>query len=114
MKERLKFIDKIKKNLLERQNELQQQVIHQSKEKASDGQVSDTADEALTITMEKLQSSLQKTEIEELKLIEDSLDRIEKGEYGICIDCNEPISERRLENYPYAARCIVCQEILES
>ena len=64
--------------------------------------------------MEKLQSSLQKTEIEELKLIEDSLDRIKRGEYGICIDCNEPISERRLENYPYAARCIVCQEILES
>ena len=114
MKERLKFIYKIKRTLLERQKELQKQVVYQSKEKVSDGQVSDTADEALTITMEKLQSSLQKTEIEELKLIEQALDKIKKGEYGICIDCNEPISERRLENYPYAARCIVCQELLES
>ena len=84
-----------------------------SSEKVSDGQVQDSGDEALSHTMEKLQDSLQKTEIDELRLIEEALARLEKDEYGICIDCDEQISERRLENFPYAARCIVCQEAFE-
>lgn len=82
-------------------------------EKVSDGQVQDSGDEALSLTMEKLQDSLQQNEIDELRLIEDALNRLDRGEYGICIDCEEPISERRLENFPYAARCIVCQEAFE-
>lgn len=114
MKERLKFIDKIKIKLLERKDELQELVANQSKEKVSDGQVSDTADEALTLTMEKLQNSLEQNEIDELRLIDLALEHIEKGEYGVCIDCNESIAEKRLESYPYAARCIICQEALES
>ncbi|MFH1643705.1 MAG: TraR/DksA family transcriptional regulator [bacterium] len=113
MKERLEFIEKIREKILARKDELQKQVSLQSKEKVTDGGVSDTADEALALTMEKLQNSLQKSEIDELNLIDLALDRIKKGEYGICIDCGEPISVKRLEHYPYAARCIICQEAVE-
>ena len=84
-----------------------------SQEKVSDGQVQDSGDEALSLTMEKLKNSLEQTEIDEFRLVEDALKRIEKGEYGFCIDCQDPISDRRLENFPYVARCIVCQEALE-
>jgi len=84
-----------------------------SQEKVSDGQVQDSGDEALSISMENLQNSLQETEMGELRLIESALDRMAKGEYGICIDCGEQISERRLETFPYAARCIICQEAHE-
>ena len=42
-----------------------------------------------------------------------SLQAIAEGTYGICIDCEEPISLRRLETIPWAARCIGCQQRLE-
>jgi len=113
VKERKTLLDKIKQNLLRRKLEMNNQLTMHSHEKVSDGQVQDTADEALTLSMEKLQNSLQKTEMDELRLIDSALGRISRDEYGICVDCGEPISERRLENFPYAARCIICQEEFE-
>ena len=113
MKQRAEFIDRIKKALLKRKEEMDSQLSKQSHERLTDGVVHDSADEVLSLSMEKLQSSLQQTEIDELRFIEDSLSRISKGEYGVCVDCGEPISEKRLESFPYAARCIVCQEALE-
>jgi RNA polymerase-binding transcription factor DksA len=35
--------------------------------------------------------------------------RRENGEYGICQDCRQAISEARLAVLPYAERCIDCQ-----
>lgn len=39
--------------------------------------------------------------------------RIDDGEYGMCVDCEEEISPRRLRAVPWAARCVSCQEIFE-
>ncbi|HKY50245.1 MAG TPA: TraR/DksA family transcriptional regulator [Candidatus Limnocylindria bacterium] len=39
--------------------------------------------------------------------------RIDRGSYGICVDCGDRISEGRLEARPQAARCIACQTHLE-
>ncbi len=113
MKQRKEFLDSIKKKLLERRAEMTKDLSTLSTEKVSDGQVQDTGDEALSLTMEKLQTSLEQADIDELKLIDDALGRIARGEYGVCIDCGQQISTVRLETFPYAARCIVCQEALE-
>lgn len=114
MKGRQVFFDKIKERLLERQIELTRDLEQLSHEELTDKQVMDSGDEALSLSLEKLQSSLEKTEIDELKLINQALERLEKGEYGVCVDCGNTISEPRLKYYPYAARCIVCQEALEA
>ncbi|WP_120077597.1 TraR/DksA family transcriptional regulator [Aurantiacibacter odishensis] len=37
-----------------------------------------------------------------------ALDRIEKGEYGYCVECGEEISDGRLEARPESALCINC------
>ena len=39
--------------------------------------------------------------------------RVDGGTYGTCIDCQQPIPERRLTAVPWAARCRECQENLE-
>lgn len=39
-----------------------------------------------------------------------ALDRIDKGEYGTCVECGEDISEGRLEARPEAALCITCAQ----
>ncbi|HZO51683.1 MAG TPA: TraR/DksA family transcriptional regulator [Bryobacteraceae bacterium] len=41
---------------------------------------------------------------------QEALRRMEQGIYGICEECEEPISPRRLAAMPAAVLCIRCQE----
>jgi RNA polymerase-binding protein DksA len=43
-----------------------------------------------------------------------ALDDIDRGRYGICRDCGEPIAKQRLKVLPFATRCIGCQTALEN
>ena len=43
-------------------------------------------------------------------LVTEALNRITSGEYGVCMECEEPIGERRLHAIPWAKYCITCQE----
>ena len=45
-----------------------------------------------------------------LTQIDVALERIQGGEYGICLDCEEPISPRRLAAVPWASYCLSCQD----
>ena len=45
--------------------------------------------------------------------VQRALERIENGTYGKCIDCGQPIPEKRLEAIPWAARCVKDEERLE-
>ena len=47
-----------------------------------------------------------------LRLIDAALDRVAAGEFGTCLACGEPISNRRLNAIPWAEYCIGCQENL--
>jgi DnaK suppressor protein len=44
-----------------------------------------------------------------LQNVDAALQRIEDGSYGLCLDCDEPIADKRLEFDPTAPRCIGCQ-----
>lgn len=113
MKQRDAFLNKMRDLLLAKRKELSDLLSRISQGSEEGMQVKDSADEASSTVMGRLQSSLQETEVREINLIEEALARIDKGEYGICIDCGEEISPKRLEYSPYAARCIACQEQLE-
>lgn len=45
--------------------------------------------------------------------IEAALHRIEDGSFGICVVCEEPISERRLIARPMTTHCIDCKTAAE-
>ena len=45
----------------------------------------------------------------EMAQIEKTLARLDKGEYGVCEVCGDPISPKRLEALPYATRCVACE-----
>ena len=47
---------------------------------------------------------------QELRKISAALLRLESGDYGICVECGQPIKEGRLQVYPYADECIECAE----
>lgn len=50
----------------------------------------------------------------ELKAIEDALKRIELGDFGFCVECDEAIAEPRLQHNPAVALCIACAQASES
>ncbi len=45
-----------------------------------------------------------------VRRIEAALIRIERGTFGVCAECNEEISVRRLEALPWTDLCLHCQE----
>ena len=49
-----------------------------------------------------------------LREVADALHRIEQGNYGICPECEEPISAKRLDAVPWARYCVTCQEQIAS
>lgn len=106
-------LQEIRKELNTRKIELEQDMVQSYSEKFSDDQVQDPGDQALTSTMESLRSSIQDTRIDEFNRIVKALKMIDEGTYGICVDCELPISERRLKMYPDATRCLACQEAFE-
>ena len=45
-----------------------------------------------------------------LREISDALRRMDHETYGICMECEEPISTKRLDAVPWARYCVTCQE----
>ena len=103
----------VKKLLIKRKRELEEKLALMAKEKFSDNQVQDPGDQAISSTMELLRTSFQSTEIKEYNRIVRALEKIEDGSYGTCVDCGNPVSEKRLKSFPNAERCLICQEEYE-
>src|SRR3974390_1942928 len=49
-------------------------------------------------------------DIKLLREVSDALERIRRGAYGTCLECQEPISIKRLDAVPWARYCVSCQE----
>ena len=48
-----------------------------------------------------------------LETIDEAIERLLNGEYGICLDCGAEIGDERLEAKPYACFCINCKSARE-
>ena len=70
----------------------------------------DMADQASGNNEVHIQLKLKQTDAKILRAIEEALGRIDRGTYGVCRDCGEPIAEARLRAIPWARVCITCKE----
>jgi len=70
----------------------------------------DLADQASGNNEVHIQLKLKQTDAKILQAIEEALWRIEKGTYGMCRDCGEPIAPARLNAIPWTRVCITCKE----
>jgi DnaK suppressor protein len=73
----------------------------------------DPADKASNSYTKELLFSQSTNERQILTLIDEALERIEDGSYGICMISGQEISLRRLEAVPWAKYTIEVQEKLE-
>ncbi len=55
-----------------------------------------------------VEEGLEKT----LRDVNKSLERIEKGKYGICKYCKKPIGEKRLKARPTSSACVECKKTI--
>lgn len=106
-------LNAIKKKLSERKQELENQLAELYKDEHTPEMGQDIGDRVQNLSMETLKTSLQDTEIAEYNMIRNALQMIDEGTYGMCSECGQEISEKRLKLYPNATRCLVCQEMLE-
>ncbi len=110
-----KTIARFKKILLKEREQIVgevKQIVESSKEMGQDG-IQDIGDEAANIYNKQILLSLNENERLRLKEVDESLDRIENGAYGICEECGGPISLKRLEVRPVAKYCVPCLTKLE-
>jgi RNA polymerase-binding transcription factor len=48
-----------------------------------------------------------------LILVRAALRRDDVGDFGLCVECGEPVQRKRLEAVPWARHCVACQELQE-
>jgi len=73
----------------------------------------DVVDAALDSAQDEISSQLAEVESRELASIENALQRMKDGGYGVCESCNTGIPMARLHALPYATLCIECQREAE-
>lgn len=76
----------------------------------SDEDRSDDVDLANAAVSNASRLRFRNREVFYAKKIQQALKRIEKNEYGECIECGLNIGFRRLQARPTAEQCIVCKE----
>ncbi|MEA2065248.1 MAG: TraR/DksA C4-type zinc finger protein [Patescibacteria group bacterium] len=114
-----KILEEIKKSLEERRDKIKTELDKFTKEdkyehekhKAIFPEFGDKNDEnAIEIAAFTDNLSIGKSLEYILRDIEDALQRIEKGVYGICKYCHEPISQERLKIRPVSSACVKCKK----
>lgn len=75
--------------------------------------IQDSADEAYNIYNKNIMLGKVETDALKLQLVEQALRRIQNDTYGVCIECEEDINEKRLEYVPFARYCTDCKSELE-
>jgi DnaK suppressor protein len=110
-----KFTERFRRRLLQAREEIVGQMRQRDVSAQEIGQngIQDIGDESATISNRHLLMSLSENERTKLIEVDEALDRIEDGTFGICEECGEPIALERLEVVPNTRYCIQCMENLE-
>lgn len=69
----------------------------------------DSEEQSVQLEQEEVLTALDDEGIATLRHIDQALQLMEVGSYGICAECGEEIPEGRLNAVPYAIYCIDCE-----
>lgn len=109
------FLKKMRDALLGQKQQILKQLdeeFREGKESALDEGM-DTYDLASEERSREINLILSDRDRDKLHAIEDALERIDDGSYGICEMCEEEIAPERLEALPFTRLCVACQSDLE-
>ena len=97
------------RNALQQKLEQLQQIIGKIEHSLRETPEADSEEQALGRENDEVLERLDKSEREEIQMIEAALARMDAGTYGICVSCGgELFSSQRLAALPYTTACITC------
>ncbi|TNF47577.1 TraR/DksA family transcriptional regulator [bacterium] len=110
-----KKLEHYKNILLERRMELNSDLQRQSEKDVNQDRsdAKDTIDQADSSVTADLNLTRREMITQQIKEIDEALEIISRGEYGICENCGEDIPEERLKVRPNAIYCIQCKDEIE-
>lgn len=73
--------------------------------------ISDGAADAYSL---QLRTNLGEQDWQKLKQVQEALEKINNGQYGICSRCEQAIPEPRLDVVPFAEYCVQCLSEIEN
>lgn len=111
--QREKKIRDIKKNLVTQKKELLVGALEALNELPGQIVFPDLSDQASAEIDRNFMLRLRGRERKLLKKIDEAIERIEQGVFGICEKCAEEIDIRRLEARPVTTMCIECKILQE-
>jgi DnaK suppressor protein len=110
------FLKQSKEKLLDMKSQVTRGIRDELKEgregDKDDGR--DTYDVASEERDREISYILNDRDREKLAAIDQALDRIEQGTYGICESCDAEIAAERLKAMPFTRLCVQCQSERES
>ena len=108
-------LDQYKKLLQERQRDLTRAFSRDASQTRAEKEegTEDYIDYAVNSYEKEFLLSLTDLERQELLQIDEALQRIRGGEYGVCQQCGQEIPVKRLDVAPWARHCVRCQDLEE-
>ena len=106
---------KVREELLRQRAELLKEVNDSyatCRELGQDG-VADIGDMSANAYSRDVLFNLSEAQRRLIRDIDATLERLDKGEYGVCMQCGEVIDPRRLEVRPFSRYCIECKTDIE-
>ena len=110
-----KQINETRKRLVMESEKLKRS-INRNRAAADEITTENTEDEGDLATIshnKELLYNLHESDFARLRLIDEAIKALDRGQYGECIRCGNEINEKRLLAVPWAALCIGCQEETE-
>ena len=83
-----------------------------SREIGQDG-VPDIGDMSANTYSRDVLLNLSENQRQKIRDIDAALERVAKGEYGVCLRCEEEIPPRRMEVRPFSRYCVDCKAEVE-
>jgi DnaK suppressor protein len=105
------FLKAAREKLLEMRRQVLREISNDLKEgrEAFKDEGMDTYDLASEERDREISFILTDREREKLQAIQEALERIDDGSYGICESCESEVAEGRLEALPFTRLCVNCQ-----
>ncbi len=112
---RKKELELLQRKLIEKKEDIKKIVRENNKEEKGflSTEVGDIADAASDSVERELLFELNDNERRILGNVEDALQKIENGTYGVCEKCGKEIEIERLKAMPFAKVCIKCKSQME-
>ena len=108
------LLERLRASLDEHRAALRKEITEQGFDPDSDNFATDLdrgfADSAHSTAERGRMLSLVSELRENLKDVEHARSKVERGTYGVCERCGEPIGEERLDAIPWARLCITCKQ----